>query len=71
MPDMNGLELKQELQRRNIPISIIFFTGNTDRLKSLYNLSNDAANFLENTLRAIRIDFSNTPSVRVESGNSY
>jgi RNA polymerase sigma factor (sigma-70 family) len=47
MPGMDGLELQQELQRRNISIPIIFFTGNADVQSAVSGLTNGAADFME------------------------
>jgi len=47
MPQMNGLELQQELNRRNLDISIIFITGHGGVSESVKALRAGAIDFLE------------------------
>lgn len=51
MPGMNGLELQQELHRRNISIPIIFLTGNADVPSAVAGLTSGAAGFMEKPIQ--------------------
>ena len=51
MPDMNGLELQQELIRRDVSIPIIFITGNADIPQTVQALKAGAVDFLEKPFR--------------------
>jgi len=47
MPVMGGLELQEELVKRNINIPIIFISGNADILNSVKAIKAGAVDFLE------------------------
>jgi RNA polymerase sigma factor (sigma-70 family) len=51
MPGMDGLTLQQELQRLNISIPIIFFTGNADVQSAVTGLTNGAVGFMEKPIQ--------------------
>jgi len=51
MPTMNGLELQQELKRRQCTIPIVFITGYGDVDKTVQALKAGAVNFLEKPFR--------------------
>ncbi len=47
MPGMDGVELQSELRRRNIPIPIIFITGNAQVPTAVSNMTAGAVDLLE------------------------
>ena len=55
MPGMDGLELQQELQRRNISVPIIFLTGNADVPSAVASLTGGAAGFIEKPFQPAKL----------------
>ncbi|WP_288438020.1 response regulator transcription factor [uncultured Pseudomonas sp.] len=51
MPGMNGLDLQQELQRRGLPLPIIFITGHGDIPMSVRAMKQGALEFLTKPFR--------------------
>lgn len=47
MPGMSGLELQQELKRRQLAIPVVFITGHGDVPLAVEAMRNGAANFIE------------------------
>ncbi|WP_136635103.1 response regulator transcription factor [Pseudooceanicola onchidii] len=51
MPGMNGLELQQELNRRNWPLAVVFITGHGGVPESVQAMKGGAVDFLEKPFR--------------------
>lgn len=51
MPDMNGLELQQEIKRRNVNLPVVFVTGHGDVPMAVQAMKNGAVEFLQKPFR--------------------
>ena len=51
MPDMNGLELQQEIKRRNANLPVVFVTGHGDVPMAVQAMKNGALEFLQKPFR--------------------
>ena len=47
MPRMNGIELQQELKKRNVELPLVFVTGHADVPLAVEAMRNGAVNFIE------------------------